>query len=191
MIRINLLSLHEIKTHLDIKREFSIVILSYILVFLSILYLFFNLNAQKRRIKTELNSVQTEIRQYKDVQTKLSALKKEKRLIEQKLKVISILEAERKKVVAVLDVLADNFLINKMWFEELNLKGDDLNIKGIALGNEAIAEFMRKLKKAPYFKSVNLIKTEKKNVQQINLTGFSLNCKIKFTSGGKSNAGKT
>ncbi|MDL1970562.1 MAG: PilN domain-containing protein [Candidatus Desulfofervidaceae bacterium] len=148
-------------------------------------YFFFNLNAQKKEIKTELKTVQTEIDRYKNVQRRLSALKKKKRLIEQKLKVVSLLKVKRKKVVKVLNILADNFLIDKMWFEELNLKGNNLDIKGIALGNEAIAEFMRNLKRAPCFKSVDLIKTEKKSVQKINLTGFSLNCKIKFTSGGK------
>lgn len=183
MIRINLLSSQEIKTHLDIRTELSIVVLSYILVLLSMFYFFLHLNNQKRKIRTELNVVQTKMQDYKDVQKRLSVLKKEKDLIAQKLKVVSHLKAERKKAVAVLDALADNFLIDKMWFEALNLKGDDLSIKGIALGNEAIAEFMRNLKKAPCFKEVDLVETKKRSVYNINLTGFNLKCKIRFSVG--------
>ena len=105
-------------------------------------------------------------------------MKKQKRVIEQKIKVVSVLEKERKKAIEVLNALTANFLVNKMWFEELTLEGNQLSIKGIALGNETVAEFMERLKRTPYFQLIELIKTEKKKIAELSLTKFTLKCNI-------------
>ncbi|CAD7771994.1 MAG: Fimbrial assembly protein (PilN) [Candidatus Methanoperedenaceae archaeon GB50] len=180
MIKINLLPREEIKAVPDIKREVSIVFLFYILLILVGAYLFININGKISTLKKELQSAQIELAKYKDIQKKLTDLKKQKEIIEQKIKVVSVLEKERKKAIEVLNALTANFLVNKMWFEELTLEGNQLSVKGIALGNETVAEFMERLKKIPYFQVVELIKTEKKKIAELNLTKFTLKCNIRI-----------
>ncbi|HEC50219.1 MAG TPA: hypothetical protein ENI40_03570 [Candidatus Desulfofervidus auxilii] len=180
MIKINLLPREEIKAVPDIKREVSIVFLFYILLILVGAYLFININGKISTLKKELQSAQIELAKYKDIQKKLANLKKQKEIIEQKIKVVSVLEKERKKAIEVLNALTANFLVNKMWFEELTLEGNQLSVKGIALGNETVAEFMERLKKIPYFQVVELIKTEKKKIAELNLTKFTLKCNIRI-----------
>ena len=79
-----------------------------------------------------------------------------------------------------------------MWLEDLEVKGNKVRIKGVALGNEPIAEFMKRLKNTALFQKVNLIKTQKKKEQEVNLTSFELDCKILYPPKEKSkHAGKT
>lgn len=179
MIRINLLPVKEVKKYPEIRQELSIVVLSYVLISLIFLYTFISLNSQKNEFKKELQTVRTELQKYKDTEKKLARLKKEKEIVEKKIKIISNLEKERGKVIKILDILAKNFLADKMWLENLKLDGNKLHIKGIALGNEAVAEFMEKLKESKYFQTIELIKTVKKEIQGFNLTSFSLECKIR------------
>ena len=58
-----------------------------------------------------------------------------------------------------------------------------MSIKGIALGNETVAEFMERLKKTPYFQLVELIKTEKKKIAELSLTKFTLKCSVSVIGG--------
>ncbi len=183
MIKINLLPREEIKAVPDIKREVSIIFLLYILLALIGAYFVMSINSQKTSLKKELQSLQIELAKYQDIQKKLTDLKKQKKIIEQKIKVVSALEKERKKVIEVLNALTANFLVNKMWFEELTLEGNQLSIKGIALGNETVAEFMERLKKTPYFQLVELIKTEKKKIAELSLTKFTLKCSVSVIGG--------
>jgi len=183
MIKINLLPREEIKAVPNIKREVFIIFLFYILLVLIGAYLIISINSQKTTLKKELQSAQRELAKYKDIQKKLTDLKKQKEIIEQKIRVVSVLEKERKKAIEVLNALTANFLVNKMWFEELTLEGNQLSIKGIALGNETVAEFMERLKRTPYFQVVELIKTEKKKIAEISLTKFTLKCNISIIEG--------
>jgi type IV pilus assembly protein PilN len=181
MIKINLLPREEVKAVPEVKREFSIVFLFYILLALVGSYLALSLNSQKTTLKKELQSVQTELNKYKDIQRKLAGLKNKKKVIKQKIKVVSVLEKERGKAIEVLNTLTAKILVDKMWVEELKLEGNRLSIKGIALGNETVAEFMERLKKTPNFQVVELIKTEKKKVSEVSLTSFTLECNIIVT----------
>ncbi|HDD35174.1 MAG TPA: hypothetical protein ENF30_00055, partial [Candidatus Desulfofervidus auxilii] len=115
MIKINLLPAKEVERYPEIRQELSIVILSYILISLVFVYVFINFNTQKKYLKKELQTVRTEIQKFKGVQKKLARLKKEKVICEKKIKVISNLEKEREKVIDILNILAKNFVIDKMW----------------------------------------------------------------------------
>ncbi len=190
MIRVNLLPKGEIETYAGIKQEVSIVLLSYMLMGLLILYLSMSVNTQQKRLKAKLNVLNLEINKYKDVEKKIAEYKKQKKVIQQKIKVISNLKRDRKRPLLILNALTSNFLTGKMWFEELTIKGNNLDIKGIALSNESIAEFMKRLKKTALFKRVDLIKTEKRKVQTYELTGFELKGSIALNKNKANNLEK-
>ncbi len=192
MIKINLLPQKEIKAYVDIKREIFIVILSYTLIVLVLTYISINLHTQQKALRGRLYALNTQIQKYKSIDKKLKALKQKKKIVEKKIRIVSNLEKDRKKILAVLEAISENFLVGKMWFEDLEIKGDRVHIKGVALGNESIAEFMKGLKHTILFQKVDLIKSQKRKVQNLNLTSFELECKIIYLPKEKNrNAGKT
>ena len=143
-------------------------------------------------MRAKVKTVNMETQKYKSIEEKLKTLKKKKRIIEEKIQIVSNLEKSRKKLLAILDTISENFLVDKMWLEELEIEDNKVHIKGVALGNESIAEFMKRLETTPLFQKVDLIKTQKEKVQQINLTSFELDCKILYPPKQKSkHAGET
>lgn len=182
MIRINLIPTKEIEWFEDIKRELTILLLSCILIFSVIIYFAVNLNNKIRNIKSQLEATQIELKKYEGIEKKLAQLEKEKKTVEQKLKIVSNLGKQRNYVISILRELVARFPVKSMWFEELTLNGTNLTIKGVALDNESIAEFMRRLKKSTYFIQVELIKTEKKQIEELNLKSFTLECKLEMFS---------
>jgi type IV pilus assembly protein PilN len=180
MIKINLLPQEEIKAYVDIKREIALVILSYIFIIFVLFYTFNNLHTRQKVLRAKVKTVNMETQKYKSIEEKLKTLKKKKRIIEEKIQIVSNLEKSRKKLLAILDTISENFLVDKMWLEELEIEDNKVHIKGVALGNESIAEFMKRLETTPLFQKVDLIKTQKEKVQQINLTSFELECKILY-----------
>jgi len=178
MIKINLIPSKEIEKFEDIKRELTIFILLCLLIFSIAMYLTINLKNEKNKIRYQLKTIQTELKNYQGIEKKLIQLKKEKRIIEKKLKIISDLKKQRGYVVSILRELVAQFPVGKMWFEELELNGTNLTIKGVALDNEVIAEFMRRLKRSTYFIQVELIKAEKRQIQDLNFKSFTLECKL-------------
>jgi len=182
MIRINLIPTKEIEWFENIKRELTILLLSCILIFSVIIYFAVNLNSKIRNIKSQLEATQIELKKYEGIEKKLAQLEKEKKTVEQKLKIVSNLGKQRNYVISILQELVARFPVRNMWFEELTLNGTNLTIKGVALDNEIIAEFMRRLKKSTYFIQVELIKTEKKQIEELNLKSFTLECKLEMFS---------
>ena len=159
MIKINLLPQEEIKTYVGIKREIALAILSYIFIIFVLFYIFNNLHARQKVLRAKVKALNMQIQKYKSIEEKIKTLKKKKRIIEEKIRIVSNLEKSRKKLLAILDTISENFLLDKMWLEELKVEDNEVHIKGIALGNESIAEFMKRLETTPLFQKVDLIKT--------------------------------
>ncbi len=178
MIRINFIPTKEIEWLKDIKRELTILFLSCILIFSMGMYLTIKLNHKSNNLRSQLETTQMELKKYEGIEKKLAQLKKEKEIMEQKSKIISDLGKQRMYVTSILREVITQFPVGKMWFEELALDGTNLTIKGVALDNEVIAEFMRRLKKSAYFVQIELIKTEKKQIKELNLKSFNLECKL-------------
>lgn len=178
MIKINLIPAREIEKFENIKRELVIFFLGCVLIFSIGMYLTINLNNKSNNLKSQLKAVQKALKEYQGIEKKLAQLEREKAKVEKRLKIISNLEKQRMHAISTLQEIVKRFPVKKMWFEELSLNSMNLTIKGVALDNESIAEFMRRLKKSAYFAQVELIKTEKRQIQDSNLRSFTLECKL-------------
>ncbi len=65
-----------------------------------------------------------------------------------------------------------------MWLKSLDKKNEKLTIQGVALDDETIANFMKELQQSKIFTSVELVVTERVNVQKLNLKQFTMVCTI-------------
>jgi len=70
----------------------------------------------------------------------------------------------RKEAVLLLDTMTKMVIEKRMWFTSLEEKVSVLDIRGIALDNKTVADFMTRLEKTEIFQHVKLKSTKKKKI---------------------------
>jgi len=125
-----------------------------------------------------------EIIRLQGVIDQVTEFKRKKKELEDKIKVISSLEARQRGPVRMLRELAE-IIPEKMWIESMNNSGGALSLSGVAIDNQTIAKFMTDMEKSPIFSSVQLQLTK-----QIVYKGgaalkqFSINASVSFEKEG-------
>jgi type IV pilus assembly protein PilN len=180
MIRINLLPIGRRPVEERVRREISVF---FLLVFFSLIVMaYFHVGHTReiKRISTEKKNLEKDIQRYQDRQKQLDDLKKQEKMLQQKLEVIDTLMKNRDLPVRVLDELAIRIPSDKMWIKDLSQKGGILTLVGVARGNETIAQFMEALAKSPYIDAngVVLKQSRQVNIQGYKLKNFNLTAKI-------------
>jgi type IV pilus assembly protein PilN len=173
MIRINLLSDREAIRKETTRQQVSIFILSICLVVVILGGIQFYQQRQKRELDQRIDYVQQELRELKKKVGEVEKYKEAKKELETKLAIIARLEKGKMLVVHLLDGIGAT-IPERMWLEELGLKGDKLSMEGYAIDNETIAAFMKKLERTHSFRNVELVLTEKKEVEGVGMKHFSL-----------------
>jgi len=94
-----------------------------------------------------------------NLQPKLTAidkLNKDKAELERKTKIIEQLKKESSLTVRIMDEVANRVDSNRLWLDSMVETGNNVDLKGIALDNESIAQFMDSLKNSPFVRDVSL-----------------------------------
>ena len=180
MIRINLLPIGRRPVEERIRKE---IYGFFFLVFISLIVMaYFHVGHTReiKRITTEKKNLEKDIQRYQDRQKQLDDMKKQEKMLQQKLAVIDTLMKNRDLPVRVLDELAIRIPSDKMWIKDLSQKGGILTLVGVARGNETIAQFMEALAKSPYIDAngVVLKQSRQVNIQGYKLKNFNLTAKI-------------
>jgi type IV pilus assembly protein PilN len=180
MIRINLLPIGRRPVEEKIRKEVSVF---FLLIFFSLVIMaYFHVGHTReiKRITNEKTSIEKDIQRYQARQKQLDDLKKQAKMIEQKLAVIDTLMKNRDLPVRILDELAMKIPSDKMWIKNLTQKGNILTLTGVARGNETIAQFMEALAKSPYIdpNGVDLKQSRQVDIQGYKLKNFNLTAKI-------------
>ncbi len=176
MIRINLLP---VKT--QAKRETGTKqLLAYIfIVVLCIVVagaLWFRQSSKINQLQPKAKSLEVELAKYKGVDARLRRLKRSKKQVLKRIEIIKQLQKNRDVLVRILAMLTETVPREKIWFNALQEKGKSITIKGIALSNEAISQFMRNLERSIYvgYGRVNLIESAQKVIAGRKLRSFKL-----------------
>jgi type IV pilus assembly protein PilN len=121
---------------------------------------------QKRSLDTErtlLADAQEQKRVLAPVLQKLELVAQQKLFLESKIGLIQELRGKQSTPLQVLDALSRN-LPEWVWLLETTLRGPTLDIKGRALSNIQISEFMNALQKCGLFADVSINATQQVNV---------------------------
>ena len=70
----------------------------------------------------------------------------------------------------------DNTSVKRLWFTNFEAKGNNIGIKGIAMDNKTVADFMTRLEKSKLYKNVNLKTLKQQKTAKLNLKSFDINC---------------
>ncbi|MCL6270590.1 PilN domain-containing protein [Sansalvadorimonas sp. 2012CJ34-2] len=155
MARINLLPWRE-ELRRERQKQFLIAlgiaaVLAVMVIVSRDLMLSSAIDAQKARnsfITTEIGSLDSKIREIKDLKTK-----KEELLA--RMKVIQNLQGNRPVIVRMFDELV-RVMPDGVYFTGLTVKGGEINIQGVAESNNRISKLMRKLDESDWFSDPNL-----------------------------------
>jgi len=173
VIRINLLPVREARRKADLHQQFVLIAAAAVgsLVLVTGVHQFVRssiTNANKR-----VETLKTQLAQFKPQQDQVEAFKAKKADIEQKLDVIDRLERSRSGPVHILDELASR-TPERVWLTTLSATGGTIELKGMSIDNELVALFLTALNDSAYFANVELKETELKTVDQLKLNTFRI-----------------
>jgi type IV pilus assembly protein PilN len=176
MIRINLLPFRAARKKENIRRQVSIFMLS--LVFLLIIFFYYNFSLSNKvgSLNTSIKNTKTELAKYNKINDEIAQIKKQLDNLKKKMAVMKTLEANRFEPTRLLDIMTQVIVPKRMWFTQLESKGEKVKINGIALDNKTVADFMVRLEDCGLFKEVDLKTLKRKKNQNAELKSFTIYC---------------
>jgi len=120
-----------------------------------------------------LSHAQEEKGKLQYVSTKLMELQKQKESFNKKITLITLLKSQRDLAVRIMDELS-RVLPEWVWLNDVTFGTKGVQIRGNALSNNLIADYISNLESSPYFESVNLISSTQKTQGKDQYLEFSL-----------------
>ena len=188
MVEINLLPHREARRAADIRESIAVLVLGLVLVVGGIYFLGSNARSDLAVAKTNVSQLQAAIERYKPQQALIAKFKTRKQHLQDKLDVIASLEKARNGPVRVLDEISTR-VPERLWLTEIHTKGTEIRLQGKSLDTGVVADFLRSLNDSPYFRNVDLEKTEGGElVKGVRLVNFALRADMTMPDGPKKDA---
>ncbi|MGD2246258.1 MAG: PilN domain-containing protein [Candidatus Aminicenantes bacterium] len=147
--------------------------LIFLLFIVAVLALYFVQEKNLRKEKLYLDDATEEKQQYQDVAVLLNQVEQQKILLERKINLINTLKARQHVAVNIMDELSLN-LPDWVWLVEASYDRNEVRIKGKALSNTLIADYIFNLENSLSFGSVNLISSAQQGAGGDEYLEFSL-----------------
>lgn len=156
MIRINLLPVRAAKKKESLRFQLTVAGLVSFLVVVIALGAYFTVRNESGGLKDQIGQGEQELEELKKKIGELSKIKEQKRIVEEKLKVITNLEAARTGPVDLFRKIGEA-IPDRAWLASMKDEGFTVTVKGYAADDEVVADFMRGLQK---FKELGLVELE-------------------------------
>lgn len=176
MIRINLLPFRAARRKENIRRQISIFLLSFIFVFFGLFYYQMQLNLQLGELKIQAEDVKSRLKVFRKKSREVDNIKQALDTLQKKINVIKTLELNRREPVRLMDAMTRVVIGKRMWFTDFADNNDAVVIKGNALDNKTVADFMTQLEESGLFITVNLTTLKQVTIQKVNVKGFEISC---------------
>ncbi|HKJ66209.1 MAG TPA: PilN domain-containing protein [Desulfopila sp.] len=180
MLRINLLPIRQLKKRAKARNQ----IIGYSMVFLAVLLaLGFVSLLQLGKVETveaSIAELQREEKRLEPIIREVDALELQKKELERRIDVIKKLRRESSLTVRVMDDVARIIDNDRMWLKSFSQQGGSLQLNGIALDNQTIAQFMEELKTSEFINAVNLNSSTLSKVSNRDFKSFSLSAGVGF-----------
>jgi type IV pilus assembly protein PilN len=176
MIRINLLPFRAARKKENIRRQVSIFLLSLVFLLILLFYHNWNLGHKIDGLNAKIAQTNSELKKYEAINKEIEEIKKKLSNLKQKMTVMDTLEANRFEPTRLMEAMTQVIVPQRMWFTRLDSKDKTVDIKGIALDNKTVADFMIRLEQSGLFSDVNLDTLKAQTVQKSNLKSFQISC---------------
>ena len=176
MIRINLLPFRAARRKENIRRQISIFLLSFIFVSISLFYYRMQLNLQLGELRTQAEDVKSRLKIFRQKAREVDNIKQALDTLNKKINVIKTLELNRREPVRLMEAMTEVVIPKRMWFTDFTDNKDSVVIKGNALDNKTVADFMTQLENSGFFSTVNLTTLKQITIQKVNVKDFEISC---------------
>lgn len=177
MIRINLLPFRVARKKENIRKQISIFFLLILLTVVALAWYTMALNKQIVTVKEKTKQVNRQILKYKEKADRVAQIKKDLKILKDKLEVVSSLKKQKEKQLILFDGMTGLVVPGRMWLESFKTNKNKVTIKGIAFDNPTIADFMDKLEASPIFGKIDLKTAKMKKFKDgVMLKSFELLC---------------
>jgi len=177
MIRINLLVAREERKKESIRKEATAFVLVVVLVLAAIGFVQWMSSRQREELITQIRNSEAELKRLEIIKREIKKAKKDKKTLQEKLSIIENLNKNRTRPILIMSILGSK-IPDKMWLKSLDKKDRNLTLQGIALDDETIADFMKRLQQSEMFTAVELVVTERVTIEKLNLKKFTMICTI-------------
>jgi len=183
MIRINLLPFRAARKKDNIRRQVFVFLFMLIVVVIATVSINVWMSNNIQALTSKAAAKKTELARYDKINKEIERIKKQLETFDKKIDVIKLLESNRKGPLRLLDSMTGIVVENRMWLTNMDDQKGAVNIKGIAIDEETVANFMRRLESSGLFASVNLKSMKQTSVgkqkQKMSLKNFVFNCQKK------------
>jgi len=179
MIKINLLPYHETEKKASQAKEILLLAGSFIAFVACIAILHFYMVARIALLESDIQANEQRLAELKKIVGNIEELKAEKRILENKIDIITKLEQGRTFSVSMLNQLASSVPVKDLSLENVSQSGNSLSLKGKARNTIVVASFMKSLESLPFIGSVNLVSSVQDEIAGSKVQSFILNCAIK------------
>jgi Tfp pilus assembly protein PilN len=184
MIRINLLGTPKAKArHLPkitmsapSLRMLSILLIA--IAFGGVYFLYWRAQKQHEKIQVELSDADKQLRALAGVKAAFTQKQKEVDALKQKFTIIDQLRANQSGPVQLLNAITQTVnSTDAVWLIKMSDDGKSVSVDGTALSTTAVANLISNLKKAGYFKNIELKETfQDDTVKEYQAFTFTLVC---------------
>jgi type IV pilus assembly protein PilN len=184
MIRINLLPYRAARKKENIRYQVNVFIGSVVCLLLLIFWYNSLLNGNIADLNSEISTTREQVAKYQAINKEIAEIKSTLALIEKKIEVITALERDRKAPVQNLDGIYQLLVEKRMWYSQIEEKGDNIKISGVAIDNQTVADYMTRIEKSERFQNVRLAAIKQYKLQgkeDVSLKQFDVNFQKKPT----------
>jgi len=179
MIRINLLPVRAARKKENIRWQLSVFFLMVMFGLVVMAYMAVSLTRSISNMNAKMEQAEQELKDLEVLSKRVREIKENLKKLQAKMDVIQKLEVNRTRSVRILDSLTGLVIAERMWLTNLTDKNGAVNMKGMAMDNKTIADFMKRLEASPFFDAVNLVTS--KQVEKKEIAGkfkeFTITCR--------------
>ena len=141
-------------------------------------YYYWMLQRDAAGYKVKMEEAKRENQRLADIKAKYIELERQKDIYESRVNVIHQLQANQSGPANLLTTISDT--VNKtdaVWLNTMKDDGNHINLDGVALSVDAVAQFMKNLKATGYFRNVEIKESFKDDVvKDVTAFTFTLVC---------------
>jgi type IV pilus assembly protein PilN len=179
MIRINLLPTEEVERAADQRQQIAAVGLVVALGLLMLIVVHSVQAARFAATENRLESVREELQAITGPYGDVLKIQAQQRELEEKLKVITQLEARSGGPVQVLSDLS-GATPEKLWLTEFAETAGSARVSGFSVDEQTIADFLRRLGASSYFAGVDLEETTQVTQDNVKQKKFTLRANVNY-----------
>jgi Tfp pilus assembly protein PilN len=192
MVRINLLSQPDKKKRKAAERKIGLPGASAVrslplpllgglfvlLVLAGAVYVYFDQNRQVTALEERLDIARQDSTRYSRAISKIREIESRQSAIAARIQAIQMVDQGRFRWPHILDELSrslpDNTWLTSVTRSEDLQQADRIEITGITFSNLTLTQFMTSLETSPYFENVNLVGSNRSQVDGVDVTSFAL-----------------